>query len=383
MQVESFDPQKTREGLGKLVRAAMIAMDECSSGWPAGVISGTASMENNVLWGSSVEMPDDQEMGKLLQPLNGLGREILIEADDCCATPMIIGRLGVTPNDNADRRDFNRQLCGHAMPFRKHFHKSVHLGEIGAGPRIEFRDCGNPSSTVWGQERAHVNDGLAGSSGVDAVLYGVQDAAPSGAGFLDTSAGDLRRTKVSQGDRVVSLVISPALLDEWDVREAQGMRDAGSDRRVDGQPVEVVRRNPANLKRFIRVRDDSAPYGACVEADIHGLADLVDLVASQVGDHVSRVREYADQPGDFDLNPCFLAALTYSAVADRFIGLQSTRRNGPQVVVGSLEHQYLPSVVADDDGCRWLTRRWFGCVWVVVIVDALLLMLAHFGTSEA
>ena len=76
------------------------------------------------------------------------------------------------------------------------------------------------------------------------------------------------------------------------------------------------------------------------------LADL----AVVVGDDVAGVGVDADQAVDLDVEAGFLADLADGGFGAGFPDLLSAAGDGPQVVVGALDHQHSARVIEDDGG---------------------------------
>lgn len=123
------------------------------------------------------------------------------------------------------------------------------------------------------------------------------------------------------------------------------MLDAETDRGVDVKFVQTVGFDPVHLFG-LAARRELAVDGTGVEADGEFLADL----AIVVSDDVAGVGVDADQASDLDVESGFLADLTNGGFGAGLAHFLSTSGDGPQFVIGALDHQHPARVVEDDSG---------------------------------
>ena len=125
----------------------------------------------------------------------------------------------------------------------------------------------------------------------------------------------------------------------------ESVLDAELDGGVDVQLVQTVGFDPVHLLG-LAARRERAADGAGAEAEGELLADL----AVVVGDDVAGVGVDANQAGDLDVEPGFLADLADGGFGAGLADLLSPAGDGPQVIVGALDQQHSARVVEDDGG---------------------------------
>ncbi len=124
------------------------------------------------------------------------------------------------------------------------------------------------------------------------------------------------------------------------------MVDAEPDGWVDGQLVEPVGRDPVDVLG-LAARRELATHRAGAQADGVLLADL----AVVVGDDVAGVGVDADETGDLDVQPGFLANFADGGGGGGGLAdVLGAAGDGSQGVVGALDQQHPAGVVEDDGG---------------------------------
>src|SRR4051812_22509278 len=97
---------------------------------------------------------------------------------------------------------------------------------------------------------------------------------------------------------------------------------------VDRQPIEVGRRHPADVCRFLALAQCSIDYPAA-KADVELLTDF----AVAVFDEVTGVAVDADDAVDLDVETGLLAGLADRGLADALAQLHDAAGKRPEVVV--------------------------------------------------
>src|SRR6266542_1021766 len=157
--------------------------------------------------------------------------------------------------------------------------------------------------------------------------------------------GDDRSAQAARGSSS-----GPARLPDVGRAGREAVVEAKPDRRVDLVPVEVAGLDPCDLGGLHGALELAADRSG-PQADVDRLADLLDLVALQVGDQVIRRGEHAHDAGDLDLEPGLLLALAHGGLGHGFALLHAARGDGPQPRVGPLQQHHPACLVAHQHGC--------------------------------
>ncbi len=101
------------EGGGQLVRATMVAVDERAGCGPVRVAPGAARVQSDIVGGRQMEVPGDDEVRELLDPLEGFERVLLVEADDGPHPTLEVVRRSTVTADHVGHRPYLERSCEH------------------------------------------------------------------------------------------------------------------------------------------------------------------------------------------------------------------------------------------------------------------------------